>query len=549
MRFVTVIRNIQKNMNGWLIASLLGAVVILLPILAILVSLFQEPNENWAHIKQYLLRDYVLESLELLLFTSFFAVLIGVSLAWLVAAYDFPFKRFFRWALVLPLAVPPYIAAYTYSNMLSYTGVVQTTLRTQGIALPPEIFDVMSMRGAVFIFTMFLYPYVYMITRSYLERQSGSYVENARLLGRKPLSIFIRVVLPLSRPAIIGGVMLVAFEVLSDYGVSSYFGIQTFTTAIFKTWFGMYDIGTAMTLAAWLMVGTIGIILLERFMRSNRKYSATSGRSSLLAATKLRGLSAWSATLFCTTVFALSFVIPVVQLGAWAGLTYSSVLTSSFWKLTYNTLSIALIATVLITLISVIVANTSRLHHNAFGFTLAKIITAGYSIPGSIVAIGVLAVFIWLDKWLAPLYNWLGLGESPLILSLSIIMLIVAYMIRFTATSFNSVEAGFEKVGMKYTEASRMLGMGITKTFLKVDFPLVKGAVISGIILTFIEIIKELPLALLLRPFNFETLATITYQYANDEKIYEAAVPSLFIIGVSMISVFIFHQLEKRVEL
>lgn len=548
MHLATVIRNIQKNMNGWLIASLLGAVIILLPIVAILVSLFQEPNENWTHIKQYLLRDYVVESLELLLFTSFFAVLIGVSLAWLVAAYDFPLKSFFRWALVLPLAVPPYIAAYTYSTMFSYTGVVQTTLRTQGITLPPEIFDFMSMRGAIFIFTMFLYPYVYMITRSYLERQSGSYVENARLLGRKPFSIFIRVVLPLSRPAIIGGVMLVAFEVLSDYGVSSYFGIQTFTTAIFKTWFGMYDIGTAMTLAAWLMVGTIGIILLERFMRSNRKYSATSGRSTQLAATKLKGISAWSATLFCTIVFALSFVIPVVQLGAWAGLTYSSVLNSTFWKLTYNTFSVALVATVLITLISIVVANTSRLHNNAFGFTMAKIITAGYSIPGSIVAIGVLAVFIWLDNRLAPLYSWLGMGESPLILSLSIVMLIVAYMIRFTATSFNSVEAGFEKVGMKYTEASRMLGMGTTKTFFKVDLPLVKGAVISGIILTFIEIIKELPLALLLRPFNFETLATITYQYANDEKIYEAAVPSLFIIVVSMISVFIFHQLEKRVE-
>lgn len=535
-------------MNGWLSASLLGAAIILLPILAIFLSLLQEPTENWAHIKQYLLKDYVLQSVWLLLFTGFFTMLIGVALAWLIAAYDFPMKSFFRWALVLPLAVPPYIAAYTYSNMLSYTGAVQIALRSLDITLPQALFDVMSMRGAIFIFTMFLFPYVFMITRSYLERQSGSYIENAVLLGRKPLSIFVRIVLPLSRPAIVGGVILVAFEVLSDYGVSSYFGLQTFTTAIFKTWFGMYDIGSATRLAAWLMVGTIGMMILERFMRQNRRFSATTSKSNPLVAKRMHGMPAWAATLFCCVIFAFSFLIPVIQLGVWASWTYTSVWSSAFWTLTYNTISLALIATAMIMLVSVTVANACRFQNNAFGYFLAKMVTAGYSIPGAIIAIGVLAIFIWLDKALAPLYGLMGLGEAPLVLSLSLVMLVVGYVIRFMATGFNAIEAGFERIGMKYVEASRMLGMGVTRTFFKIDIPLIKGAIFSGMILTFVEIIKELPLALLLRPFNFETLATITYQYANDEKIYEAAVPSLLIIAVSMLSVLIFHQLSKKVQ-
>jgi iron(III) transport system permease protein len=533
-------------MNGWLYVSLLVAAVVLLPILTILISVFQPSNENWSHIKQYLLWDYVLQSIWLLVFTGFFTILIGVALAWLVAAYDFPMKRFFRWALMLPLAVPPYIAAYTYSTMLSYTGFVQVTLRSQGIVLLPEVFDVMSMRGAVFIFTLFLFPYVYMITRSYLERQSGSYIENAMLLGRKPFSIFIRIVLPLSRPAIVGGGILVAFEVLSDYGVTSYFGIQTFTTAIFKTWFGMYDIGTATRLAAWLMVVTMGIIILERVLRRNRRFSATTSKSNPIAATRLKGLSAWAATFICSIIFAFSFLIPVVQLGVWASWTYADVLTSAFWKLALNTISVAFLATALIMLFSITVANVSRIQNNLFSIVLAKMVTAGYSIPGAIIAIGVLALFIGLDNALAPVYGWLGIGETPLVLSLSIVMLIVAYVIRFMATGYNAMEAGFEKIGPQYMEASRLLGMGITKTFFKVDLPLMKEALFSGMILTFVEIIKELPLALLLRPFNFETLATKTYQYANDEKIYEASVPALVIIGVSTISVIIFHQLGKR---
>ena len=547
MKAELVKRNIKKEFNGWWMISLVGAVVILLPILFIFSSIFQEPNENWLQIQSYLLKNYVSNTFTLVVLTGILTAFLGVTLAWLTAAYDFPLKRFFRWGLILPLSIPTYIATYTYRTMLGYTGVVQSTFRNHfDYQMNPEWLTVSGIPGAVFIFSLFLYPYVFMITRAFLESQSTSYIESARLLGRKPLSVFFKVVLPLSRPAIVGGTVLVIYEVLGDYGVTSYLGIHTISTAIFQTWFRMYDVNSAMRLAAWLMVIIVGIFILERFLRQGRRYHL-SNKSKPLAPVKLKGMAGIAAFLYCGVVFLIGFLIPLVQLIAWAILTFDKIWDASFFTLINQTVYVAVIATVMILILSVVVANITR-SHSTFSFILSKCVTTGYSIPGPIIAIGVLAIFIALDGVLAPVYSNMGLGEAPLILSLSLIMLIVGYFIRFMATGFNAVEIGFEKVGTKYMEASRMLGLGVTKTFFKVDLPLIKGSIISGFVLTFVEICKELPLALLLRPFNFETLATKTYQYANDEQIHEASISSLLIIAISILSVMIIQMIGKRVK-
>lgn len=540
-------RFFQKDFNSWWIISILGAAVILLPILFIFFSLFQEPNENWFQIRQYLLKTYVANTIILVVLTGIFTAFLGVTLAWLTSAYDFPLKRFFRWGLLLPLAIPPYIAAYTYRTMFSYTGVIQSTFRNYlNYQIDPELLSISSLRGAIFIFTLFLFPYVYIMTRAFLESQSSSFFENARLLGRKPLAIFIRVVLPLSRPAIVAGAVLVIYEVLSDYGVTSYFGIHTISTAIFQTWFGMYDIDSAMRLAAWLMIVIVGLFFLERLLRQKRRYNINN-KSRPLVPMKLKGFKAAAAFAYCGIVFMLGFLIPLVQLIAWAQLTFNKVWNETFYTLFFQTVYVAAIATFIILILAVVVANVSR-GNTTGSYILAKLVTTGYSIPGAIIAIGVLAMFITLDKWLAPVYSFIGLGIAPLILSLSLVMLIVGYVIRFMATGFNAIEVGFEKIGTKYTEASRMLGHGITKTFFKVDLPLIRGALVSGFILTFVEICKELPLALLLRPFNFDTLATKTFQYAKDEQIYEASISSLMIIGISVLSVIVFQMIDKKVQ-
>jgi len=547
MYFHYLLRLLRSKLNGWWILSMIGVVVILLPILFVFFSLFQQPNENWFHIKHYLLNTYIKETTILVVYTGTFTAILGVSLAWLTTAYSFPLSRFFRWGLILPLAIPPYIAAYTYRTMLSYTGFIQSTLRNEfNYQVDPELFMLSSLRGAIFIFTFFLYPYVFIITKAFLENQSTSFFENARILGRKPISIFMKVVLPLSRPAIIGGVILVIYEILSDYGVTSYFGVHTITTAIFQTWFGMYDVDSAMRLSAWLMIIIVGLFIIERVLRQRRRYTI-SVKSRPLAPMKLKRINALLATAYCTIVFFLGFFIPFIQLLAWAKLTFAKVWNNMFFILLYQTFYVAIISTFIILIISIIVANVSRSNSN-LSYFLTKVITSGYALPGAIIAIGVLAIFIHLDKWLAPFYATIGLGEAPLILSLSITMLIVGYSIRFMATGYNAVEVGFEKIGTKYSEASRILGRSMTKTFFKVELPLIKGALFSGFILTFIEIIKELPLALLLRPFNFETLATKTFQYAKDEMIHEASIPSLIIIFVSAMSIMGLQLYDKRVK-
>jgi iron(III) transport system permease protein len=547
MKTAPLKRYAQKELNGWWIISMIAAAVILLPILYVFVELFQAPNENWFQIRQYLIKNYVFNTVFLVVLTGVFTSFLGITLAWLTAAYDFPLRKFFRWGLMLPLAIPPYIAAYTYRTMLSYTGVIQSTLRNKfDYQMDPEILSISSLRGAVFIFSLFLFPYVYIIARSFLESQSSAYIESARLLGRNPLSVFTKVVLPLSRPALIGGAVLVIYEVLSDYGVTSYFGIHTITTAIFQTWFGMYDVDTAMRLAAWLMMFIVGMIIIERLLRMRQRYHL-SNKSRPLAPMKLKGIQSVAATTYCGVVFLLGFLIPFIQLISWAKLTVEKVWDTEFFTLLYQTVSVAAISTSIILIVAVIVANVSR-SKTPFSFILSKWVTSGYSIPGAIIAIGVLAVFIQLDQRLAPFYSMIGLGKAPLVLSMSMAMLVVGYTIRFMATGFNAIEVGFEKIGSKYTEASRLLGNGVTKTFFKVDLPLIKGALLSGFILTFVEICKELPLVLLLRPFNFETLATKTYQYAKDEMIHEASIPSLMIIGLSALSVIVFHMIDKRVK-
>jgi iron(III) transport system permease protein len=535
-------------MNGWLIISVIGAAAILLPILYVLSGLARPVNDNWITVKTYLLTDYVIGSVKLVLFTGFFATLMGLTLAWLVVGYTFPMRRFFRWALILPLAVPPYIAAYTYGTMTSYTGIIQATLRNRfDITLSPGTIEVMSTRGALFIMTMFLFPYVFMITRVFLERQCGSYVENAVLLGRKGIALFITVIIPICRPAIIAGMMLVVFEVLSDYGVASYFGVQTLSTAIFQTWFGMYDVDSAMRLAAWLMVVIIGVFVLERFLRRNRQYAMTTTQSRPLTPKPLKGMASLAATSLCAAVFLFAFLIPVMQLIVWSTWTYRKVWRSDFAEILMNTMTGAALGTAIIIVLALLSARTTTrlLSSSSVAYSISRLLTAGYAIPGAIIAIGVLAVFIALDGWLSPLYAWLGKGEGALVLSLSIFMLIAGYVIRFMATGYNAIEAGYEKIPRTYSEASRTLGKGSVYTFFKVELPLLKSAVFTGIILTFVEIVKELPLTLLLRPFNFDTLATRTYQYAMDERVYEAALPSLLLIGLSFISVLFIIKLDK----
>jgi len=550
MKKISVFRKFGRRMSAWYIVTLIVAALVLLPTGYVLLELVRPESENWAHVKEYLLADYVIGSLQLVSVVGISATLIGVVFAWLIAAYDFPMRKIFRWALVLPLAVPPYIAAYTYSTMTSYTGFIQSYFRnTLDYQFVPGTIEVMSTKGAMFILTLFLFPYVYMITLGFLEKQSASYIENAKLLGVTGFKLFIKVAIPIAWPAIIAGGTLVAFEVLSDYGVSSFFGVQTISTAIFQTWFGLYDISSAMRLASWLIIILIGLFVMERFLRKRRKYHITTSQNRQLKLKKLSRSKGVIAFLSCSFLLLVAFVIPLVQIIVWTLMTYKSVWRAEFIQLLINSLTGAFFGSLIIIIITLLTARTINVFPSTFSSILARMMTAGYAVPGAVIAIGVLAIFIKADEVLLSLKeSYFGVEMNGMVLSLSLGMLITGYVIRFIAPSFNAVDAGFEKIPRTYREASQLLGKSAAQTFFKIELPLLRNVILIGFVLAFLEIMKELPLTLLLRPFNFDTLATRTYQYAIDERIYEAALPSLILIVLSILSVFIILKFEEKVK-
>jgi len=479
-----MLRHWKSEVALWGIISGILIIFVLFPSSTIIWHVFDETNENWLHIKQYLLTEYIINTILIAVSTGVLSIILGVGLAWLVSVYSFPFRSFFKWALVLPLAIPPYIAAYTYTGLLGYTGVIQTFFRnTFALQIDQKYMNIISIEGAVAIFSLFLFPYVYTITRAFLEKQSASLIESSRVLGKSPTEIFFRIILPLSRAAIFGGTSLVILEVLNDYGVVQYFGITTFSTAIFRTWFALGDVDTAIKLSGLLMGMVIIILVIEKFLRGRKKYSYTTTKVRPITRIQLKGVKAALASGCCFVVFMFSFLIPILQLFYWALLTYEKTLDSDFLGLMLNSVITAGTASILIVSAALVIANYSRISENFIGKAYSKIAVLGYSIPGAVISIGVIVFFVALDNRLFWLYKIFDPGSAKLVLSSSIVMLIFAYVIRFLAVGFNSIEAGFEKVGKKFFEASRTLGMSVTRTFFRIDIVMIRQAVLTGFVL------------------------------------------------------------------
>jgi len=431
--------------NGWTIGAVLIIILLFIPNISIVSGIFSPVSENWEHIKEFMLFNYIKTTLTLVFFTALFTIVIGLGLAWLIAQYDFPLRNFMKWALILPLSIPPFIGAYTYHGIVNYTGVIQKTMRnTFDITVNQSYLDIMNIPGAIFIYTLFLYPYVYMITRIFLTHQAASLIESARMLGKGPWEIFLKVVVPISRISIIGGGSLVILEVLNDYGVVKYYGIQTFSTAIFQTWFGLGDLDSAIKLAASLMGIVIFILMIERLLRGRRQYSYSTTKVRPLQLVKLTGKKAALATTFTLLIFGVAFFIPVLQLANWVVLTFGKVPMNDVLTYTKNSVIVAGLSATLIIVFSLIVGNFSRVVHHKLAKLLPKLTILGYSIPGAVIAVAVVTTFIALDHLLAPVYELFG-ADSVLILSVSLFMLISAYVIRFFAIGYNSIESGYDK--------------------------------------------------------------------------------------------------------
>lgn len=533
--------------NKWTGYSLLILLLIATPLFTIFFKLFDRPGDSWQHIANNLLFGYFQNTILLLLGVAVMTFLLGVSTAWLVSNYEFPGRKYFEWLLILPLGFPGYIMAYTYVGMLDYTGPIQVFLRnTFDIHVKGSLLDLMNLPGAIFILSITLFPYVFLITRSSFVQQSKTLQEASFLLGKNRFQTFFKVALPMARPAIVAGIALASMEVLNDYGTVKYFGVNTFTTGIFRAWFSLGDAGTAIYLAAILMVFVFVILYLESLQRGNRQYA--SGKDIHKPLVRIKPIIGKQVlyTLICGTVFLLSFLFPFLQLLHWVSLTYHKVINTDFWLLVYRSFGLAAVSGALIVALSVILLYTLRLSPFRWVKNITKVATLGYAIPGAVIAVGIMIPLLSLDKWIYS--TFISAKAAGLFFSGTLFALVFAYIVRFMAVGYNPVEAGFQKIGIHVNEASRLLGARSTKTLWKIDLPLIKTSLISGILLVFVDVLKELPLTLILRPFNYQTLATKAFDMATNEMIAESANAALIIILTGIIPIIFLNKLIKKRE-
>ncbi|TVR41910.1 MAG: iron ABC transporter permease [Bacteroidia bacterium] len=529
--------------SRWVLFTLLLSIAVALPLFTIATEMFSRGDEVWRHILYERVPTYALNTLWLLIGVGFTTIILGVGTAWLVSMFRFPGRNLFRWALIMPIAIPAYINGFTWAGMLDYTSPLYAFLRNNfGLDTGTFLFfDIMSLPGAIFILSISFYPYVYLITRAYFQTQSATLFEVGASLGHGPWRKFFHTALPLGRPAIVAGVSLALMEVLNDYGVASYYGVDTFTTGIFSAWFAFGDISSAMKLSGYLMIFVFVLIFAERSQRGQMRYGMQGIRKHGLEPIPMKGLPAMLASLACSIPLLAGFILPAIMLLWWSAQTFMQVVDAGFWTLLRNSFFLAGTASLFVVSSAIFIAYTVRSFKNRVVQTLARITTLGYAIPGAVVAVGVLIPFLWLDNRLIqlPFFN-------TFIITGTWLALIYAYLVRFMAVGYNSIDSGMEKIPLSMDEAARSLGMQHGKVLGKVHFPLLTGAALSAFLLTFIDVLKELPLTLILRPFNFDTLAIRAFEYASDERVAEAAPYALVIVFTGMIPVLLLNRFIGR---
>lgn len=525
----------------WRWSVLPPALLLALPVLVIFASVLQNQTEVWLHLRQTVLADYVINSLLLAAGTGLGALLLGTSSAWLISQYQFVFRRPLEWLLLLPLAMPAYIIAYTYTGMLDFAGPVQALLREQfdwryGDYWFPQI---QSLTGAIIMLSLVLYPYVYMLARTAFAEQSASLFEASRTLGKSPRQHFWQVALPLARPAILTGTALAMMEAFADYGTVQYFGIATFTTGIFRTWFGMGNQVAAAQLAAMLTSFVLMLLLLERWSRRKIRYYHQGQRSTVTPRRPLTAAKQMAVLLWCALPVVLGFIIPVIQLGHWASQRFAVTFDAQFGALVWNSFRLAAMAAVISVLLAILFAYAKRLRRDPLVQLPVKVASLGYAVPGTVIAIGVMWPLAQLDGRIDLLAEqWFGV-RTGLLFSGTLFALLLAYTVRFLAVSLHSVESGLERIKPSMDNAARSLGYTPLQALKRVHVPLLRGSVLTALLLVFVDVLKELPATLVLRPFNFNTLAVRTYELASDERLADAALPALAIVLVSLLPVIL----------
>jgi iron(III) transport system permease protein len=525
--------------SGWAVTLTLIALLVALPVLIVGSRIFLPSNGVWEHLAGTVLGTYLANTLTLALGTAGGVLVIGVGTAWLVTMCRFPGQRWLEWALLLPMAMPAYVMAYVYTDLLQFVGPVQTALRDMfGWTRHDYWFpNIRSLGGAVAVLSFVLYPYVYLLARAAFLEQSVCVLEVARTLGAGPWRSFARVALPLARPAIAAGLALSMMEVLADFGTVQYFAVDTFTTGIYRTWFALGEPVAAAQLASVLMLFVMALVVMERYSRGRARYFHSTGRYRALPSYRLGGWRGGLALLACLLPLALGFIIPLAVLARMAVAEGDSLFGPTFMNLAGNSFTLAGITALLAVGLASLMAYGLRLRPTPWLKGAARVAAMGYAVPGSVIAVGILIPSARLDNALDGFMRAQFGISTGLLLSGTVAALVYAYLVRFLAVSFNTVEASLGKIRPSMDQAARVLGRTPGGTLARVHIPIMKGSLLTAGLLVFVDVMKELPATMIVRPFNFDTLAVRVYTLASDERLGEASTSALIIVLVGIIPV------------
>ena len=535
----------KRTSKRWLITAAVTTAIVALPVLSVLIlALFPEEN-IWPHLLETTLPRYLVTTLQLMAGVAFITLVIGLASAWAVTMCDFPGRKFFEWAMLLPFAVPAYVIAYVYTSLLDYAGPVQTAMRDWfGWHNAADYWfpEIRSLEGATLMIGLVLYPYVYLLARAAFLEQSPSLFAVSRSLGHSAISTFFRVVLPIARPAVAVGLSLVLMETLNDFGTVDFFAVQTLTAGLFDTWMNLGNLGGAAQIATTMLAFVVILVTLERYSRrKQQQFAARDNREPIRRFTLSRPRQ-WVCVAVCAVPVIFGFLLPAATLGHYAWEYFDESWNPDFVRNTLNSLFLSGTAALTTLIIGVTLAYSRRLHDTRGMRVMMRLSSLGYAMPGAVLAVGVIVPLAGFDNWVDGILRDSFGVSSGLLLSGSAFALVFAYTVRFLAVSAGSVESALQKITPNMDMASRSLGHSPGNTLLKVHLPMLRGTLITAALVVFVDCMKELPATLILRPFNFETLATYVYQFASDEKLAHSALPALIIVLAGIIPIILMSK-------
>jgi len=532
------------HLSRLLILSLLIGLITLLPIGVVMSYLIYPESAIWQHLWAYVLPEIISNTAILLLGTGVVSAALGIALAWLTACHEFPLRRFFNWALILPLAMPAYVTAFVDIGLFDFTGPVQTFIRHhfgEGIWFPP----IRSTPGVIMVMSLSLYPYVYLLCRNAFLSQGARITEAGQLLGLTRNKAFWRLALPMARPWIVGGVIVVLMETLADFGTMSVFNFDTFTTAIYKSWFGLFSLSAAAQLASLLVIVVFGLLIAEQYFAGRKRYHTP--LKNMSPRFTLHGRTKWLALIFCSSILLFAFILPLLQLIYWSAQVFTQDFDERYPQFIWHTVLLASVSAGLVVAAALCLALTARTYPNRWFKAWGRLATLGYAVPGSVLAVGIFIPVAAADTYLINFFNaqfgWQG--HSSFLRGTLFIMLL-ALMVRFMAPGFNSIETGLQRITKNQEDAAKGMGLFGWQLLRRIHLPLLKTSLFSAALLVFVDTMKEMPITLMTRPFGWDTLAVRVFEMTSEGQWDRAALPALGIVLVGLLPVFLLSRHQEN---